>query len=454
MNLLDKLVIPLSPEHITLLHYISILIFSLFVPFISVVLGGTFLSIRMKSKGLKDNNSMLVHFSREVIETLTINKSMGIMLGIFTLLTSILIYLQLFHGDNLISVNYLAWSFVFVTIGLILVYTYRYSSAFSDLFSSIQDYRTDDENIKEELERYDENSRKLSFKAGRFGLAFLIIGLWFFVAGVTLAFFPSEWSDKNTFSVLFSWEVISRFITFLLTASAFTGAALLFAYFYWDGGKQNLSDHHKLLAKKTGIWLTAVPAVILPLFILIDLTTFPDGSLSGAVFTFSSIALFLLFLGYHYLYVLYKNMNSVEAKSVSRYSLYIFLTVLFTIFSTIITDQTAMGNANKQQTFALAQNFDAVMTKLTEGNKPKAISGEEIYKNICSACHSFDHKVVGPPYKLTLPKYHDDVDKLVKFILNPTQNNPGYPPMPNPGLHPDQAKAVATYILKEVKKYE
>ena len=118
-----------------------------------------------------------------------------------------------------------------------------------------------------------------------------------------------------------------------------------------------------------------------------------------------------------------------------------------------ISDQTAIGEANAKQDLILSQNFEDVMQKLNEANTPVVINGQDIYKNICSACHSFDHKVV-PPYKQTLPKYNGNVDKLVTFILNPTQNNPGYPPMPNPGLNAAQAKAVATYILQEVKKYE
>ncbi len=447
MNLLDKLVIPLSPEHITLLHYISMLIFFLFVPYISIVLGGNILSLYYKSKGIKENNKLYLSFSRDIIETVTINKSIGIMLGIITLVTSILIYVQLFHNANLESVNFLTWAFVFVTLGLILIYTYRYSSAFSDLFNNIHDYKTEDQSVLAELESYRVNTRKLSFKAGRFGLAFLFIGIWLFVAGITIAFFTNEWNDKNILSILFSWPVISRFIPFVITALAFTGATILFSFFYWDGGKKNLSDEYKNFVKNLGINLTAVSSIVLPIFILIDITNLPDNSISSSVFFYLTLGLLFLFLGYHYLYSMYKNSNT-------NYSLHIFLVILITIFTVIIADQTAMGNANQTQTFVLAQNFDNVMAKLTEGNKPKVISGADIYKNICSACHSFDHKVVGPPYKQTLPKYHDDVDKLVKFILNPTQNNPGYPPMPNPGLKPDEAKAVATYILKEVKKYE
>ncbi len=447
MNLLNKLVIPLSPEHIELLHNISMLIFFLFVPYISIVLGGTVVSLYYKSKGLKKNNPIYLRYAKDVIETVTINKSMGLMLGIVTLITSILIYIQLFHSTNLITVNYLFWAFIFVTIGVILIYTFRYSSSFSELLNSIKEASEEEETVAHEVEKYRINSRKLSLKAGRFGFAFLIIGTWLFTAGVTLGFFTSKWTDTRVLSILFSWAVISRYITFILISTSFTGATILFNFFYWEGGKKNLDDEYKNFARNNAIILTSVPAVILPLFLLLDLTDLPGSALSGTVFSYFTIGLLLLFLGYHYLYLMYKNSNA-------KYSVHIFLVMLLTILATIISDQTAMINANKQQTFVLAQNFENVMAKLTASSAPTTISGEDIYKNICSACHSFDHKVVGPPYNQTLPTFNGDVDKLVKFILHPTHPVPGYPDMPNPGLNPAQAHAVATYILKEVKKYE
>ncbi len=447
MNLLDKLVIPLSPEHIALLHYISMLIFFLFVPFISIVLGGTVLSLAFRRKGMKENNNTYQRFAKDVIETVTINKGIGIMLGIVTLITSILIYIQLFHSSNLITVNYLFWSLVFVTIGIILIYTYRYSFSFSELFASVGESNPP-ESLAEEVEKYRERSTRLSFKAGRFGLIFLFIGLWLFAAGVSLGFFPADWTTTNIFAILFSWAVISRYVTILLAAAAFTGATILFSFFYWEGGRKDIDGEYKNLARNAGIILTAAPAVILPLFLLLDLTGLPGSSLSGPVFAFFTLGVLLLFLAYHYLYVMYKN-------SSTNYSIHLFIVILLTILSTIIADQTAMMNATKMQTFVLAQNFENTMAKLTATNSPAPkISGEEIYKNVCSACHSFDHVVVGPPYKQTLPTFKGNVDELVDFILHPTHKVPGYPDMPNPGLNPAQAHAVATYILKEVKKYE
>ena len=447
MNFLDKLVIPLSPEHIALLHYIAILILFLFVPFISMVLGGTVLSLIYKRKGLRESNHIYLRFAKDVIETVTINTSMGIVLGILTLVTAILIFVQMFHTANLITVNFLTGSVFLVTIGLILIYTYRYSFSFSELFNSIKEYHSHDESVAEELIKYREKSKRLSAGSGKFGLLFLLAGIWLFISGITIAVFPNEWGIKSFLSIMFSWDVIFRLVSFILGAFAFTGSVIMFSFFYWNGGRTNIDESYKEFVSKRAIMVTAAGTVILPLFLWVNLGFLPNDSLSYSVFTYVVIALLLLFLGYHYLYVMYKN-SSV------KYAGHIFFVVLFTLMALIIKDQLAIGNATKKQSEILSANFEQVMQKLTGENAAPKISGKEIFTNICSACHSFDHKIVGPPYKQTLPKYHDDVDKLVTFILNPTQNNPGYPPMPNPGLKPDQARAVATYILKEVKKYE
>jgi cytochrome c len=398
-------------------------------------------------KGIKEGNNLYIRFAKDLIEIVTINKSIGIALGIMPLLTSILIFVQIFHNENLIVVSYLTGACLLVAAGLILIYTFRYSTAFNDIFNSIKELKTDESNLEAELNALRSGSSKLSTKSGRLGILLLIIGLWVFVSGLTVAIYQSGWNDSNMFSVLFSWIVITRFISFLLLAGAFTGAVILFSFFYWDGGIKGLDQDYKELVRKLGLNITSFTSIIIPVFLFVNVSALPESTLTRAVFAFVTIALLLLFLGYHYLYVMYKNSNA-------KYSMHLFISVLFTILAVIISDQTTIGEANAKQALVLGQNFEDTMQKINEANTPPVISGKDIYNNICSACHSFDHKVVGPPYKETLPKYNGDVAKLVTFILSPTQNNPGYPPMPNPGLNQAQAQAVAAYILKEVQKYK
>jgi cytochrome c len=130
----------------------------------------------------------------------------------------------------------------------------------------------------------------------------------------------------------------------------------------------------------------------------------------------------------------------------------VFYVLIFSMFGVIVKDQLAMGNATKLNSVILASKYTEYLKEITGENKVMAAAnGEQIFKNICSSCHSFDHKIVGPPYKQTLPKYEGKLDQLVAFIRNPSKKNPDYPPMPNPGLRPNEAQAVAEWLMKTYK---
>ena len=409
MNFLDKFVVPLSSQHIILLHFMLMLIFSMFIPFVGLITGGSFFSLYFDRKGKRKNNPDYIRFSKEIIEIATINKSMGIVLGLLTLLTSILIFIQLLSSSGAASIFYLFISFLVIIAAIILTYNTLTS---------------------------------------KYGFIFLLLSTWIFVSGITLPTFTNIMnSNDNILSIMLSSIVIFKFITVLLLSGAITGSTILFIYFYWNGGRKNISVEYASFIKQFAIRLIFSSIIILPLFLYMDLVLMPNAILSVSVFVYLSLAMAVIFLVYHFLYIMSREKNS-------NYSIHIFIFTILIIILLVIKDQISFANATELRTVEMSSKYVENMEKLTGANKAPKISGEDIYKNICSSCHSFDHKVVGPPYKQTLPKYNGNVDKLVIFILHPTQNNPGYPPMPNPGLKPDEAKAVATYILNEVKKYE
>ena len=440
MEFLEKFVIPQSSEHLQLLHYLAILIFFLFVPFISMVFGGTFLSLFYRRRGLKENNSNYLTFAKEVIELTTISKSVGIILGIVPILTELLIYSQLLHLGNTTGVMYLSVSFLLVIVALIFIYTFRYSSKYSSLFGSLNDIKLKDQKVMSEITGLKESSTRISLRSGKYGLIFLFLSIWFFTAGITLATY-TNWVQGNVLSVLFSWRVLVRFFFFIVMAFAFTGGTVLFRYYYWEGGKNGLADDYKEFIRKRAVNHTLYPLLVLPILLAFILFTLPDNAVSGAIFGYSILALLLMFLSYNLLYSMIKNADT-------KHTGLLYMTLVAIIMSVVIKDQLAVDNATQEQAVILSNKYDKMIAQLTGSNKPKAISGEEIYKNICSSCHSFDHKVVGPPYEQTMPKYEGKMNQLVAFILSPKQNNPGYPPMPNPGLRPDQAQAVAKYIME------
>ena len=446
MDFLDKLVIPQSSEHIQLLHYLLMLILFLFIPFMSAVFGSTILSLYYKARGLKESNNIYLRFSKDVIETLTINKSIGLILGIVPVITSMLIYAQLLQGTNSNVSTYLIFSAFFMSIGLILIYTYRYSMTFMGIYDALKNFKPEDESIAKEISRFRKANIGLSGKSGRYGLIFIFIGMWLFISSATVAAYPEMWGKYNIIYLMFSWEVLAHLFSFLSSAVALTGAAIFFAFFYWEGGRHLKEGLYSEFVKKTATRFSFTGALLMPLFMMIDIFAFPSSSLSGAIFFFATIALILLFIAYHFLYSMIKNSDL-------KYSGTVFYMILFTLFALIIKDQLVLQNSTEVQSAVMNVNFEKIMAELTgEGKVAKAISGEQIYKNICSSCHSFDHKVVGPPYEQTLPKYEGHIDQLVAFIRNPVKKNPGYPPMPNPGLTPVEADSIANYIMRTYKQ--
>jgi cytochrome c len=434
MNFFDNLVLPQSSEHIELLHYILMMIMFLFVPFISILFGGSVLSVYYRRRGLNENNPLYIRFAYDLIETLTINKSIGIILGIVPLLTSILIYTQLLHSSEAFSVNYLVFSFLFTFISVIFIYTYRYSVVFSGMFESIKELIKEDDKTGILIKNFRDGNRTLGKRSGNYGVLLLFIALFLFVVGVSNSIYP-----------VFSVELIVRFLQFLAAAFAVTGGAIFFMFFYWDGGKNIEDDNYKAFVKKIAMNITFSCALVQPFFLTFDIIYLPSSALSGAVFTYGVIAILLIFVVYHLLYSMIRNSDLKMSGPV-------FYVLIFSMFAVVVKDQLAMSNSTRLNSEVLALKYNEYLKEITGENKAIAkADGEQIYKNICSSCHSFDHKIVGPPYKQTLPKYEGKLDQLVAFIRNPSKKNPDYPPMPNPGLKPNEAQAVAEWLLKTYK---
>lgn len=453
MEFLDKFVLPQSSEHIVLLHYMSMLILFLFISFLSLAIGGTALSHFFRKKGIQTGNKYYLQFSNDLINITTINKSSGVILGIIPIIALILIYAQLLHTSTSTTVNYFILTFFYVTFGLIFIYVYRYSNKVRDILflsSSLNDnnFHNDvNKNAEKQVNDFKAELEKLNYRSSFYGLLLLIVGAYLFAAGFTFAKNPSLWeSSGNIFTLLFSANVYLKWLLILTFSFTITGGLILFYFFFWEGGVKNVKDDYLDFVRKIGLKITFYSGLLIPLLLLLIIYGLDSKALSFSVFAFVFITLIMLFVVYHFVYVMLKE-NSV------KYSGWVFILVIFSVISLIIADQNAVNNATKNHSIILAKNFDVYLADLKKTSGLAEISGAEIFTTRCGACHKFDQKVVGPPYKETLPKYEGQTEKLIEFVKNPTKIDPNYPPMPNPGLKPNEVKAVVTYLLEEYKKY-
>ena len=441
MEFLNNFVLPQSAEHIELLHYMLLVVFFLFIPFIGMVFGGVLTSVIYKHKAQKENGKYYFRFAKEIVDITTINKSVGLILGVVPIITALLIYSQLLQNSKVTNLDYLALALILIIVALIFVYRYRYSLSFNRIVNSINKSDLTDQGVLDDIERLGDESKRISEKAGTAGLIFLFLGMWFFVTAITIPSLYMDWDIRSFIGGLFSWKVLSRFILYILFSLTLTGGMVLFIFLEDENNKRIKDEEYSTFVKQKIVRLTFYSAILIPLFLLISLFGLPSDSLTGPVFTYAIISLGLLFFGYHFLYMLTKEIKGTIA------SLF-FLTTIFSIAAFIISDQKAMATSTKFQSAALSEQFDKYYAELKGEGKTVQINAAELYQVKCGACHSWDKKIVGPPHKDVMPKYVGKEAQLVVFIRNPIKVNPDYPPMPNPGLKPAEAQAIAKYLLE------
>ncbi len=389
MDFLDQITLPQSAEHIQLLHYLLIVVLFLFISFIGLVFGGTVLSLWYKSKAEKTGDEKYFHFAKDIMEIVTISKSVGIILGIAPLFTIILIYSQLLHGSQVSNLGFLGLSLICVVVSLVLIYSYRYSLSFNRIFGSIKSFAIKDEDISGEINKFSTESNHISNTAGRYGLLFLFLGLWFFFTAITISIYYKNWTVDSFLGSIFDLNVILKFIFYVLFSLTLTGGIILFRFFNLEKNKSTEDDEYNSFVKFHSQKVTFISGVLIPVFMLLNLLDVPTSVLSGTVFTYLIISILLLFLGYHFLYMLSKSYSSV-------FTSLLFLVLIFSLGAYIVSEQSIMKNSTSVQSAVLSASFDKYLADLKGESTTAKVDGAEIYKVRCESCHRWDKKLNWP----------------------------------------------------------
>lgn len=448
MEFLDKLVLPQSAHHMVLLKYLLVLTFILLIPYLSVLFGSLTLSLYFERKSAKTSDNKYYRFAKELVDQVTFNKGVAFALGLVPMLSAAFCYAQLLHLSGLNVPEYILISFLFLLAAVILIYTYKYTYHLKEIFEFASNKSDSQSGIIEELESYNFRTSHLHKRAGWYGIIFLTIAIYMFIGSVQSAVDAKNWNDgSNLLLIIFSLDTITYFLQFLAASIGLTAAYTLYRNFRSNSGKEHSSPGYIEFVKNFSLKIGLTATIILPALIILNIFSKPVESLSFNMFGASLVALFLLLFISILFYVMIKESNVKFSSMV----IYLFVGV-FTFI--VIKDQFAFDTSTKKQFALLAANYEEYQNKIKEefGLAVEAISGVDIYNGKCIACHKFDQKLVGPPYNETLPKYEGKRDQLIQFIMNPTIVNPEYPAMPNQGLKPKEAEAVADYLLSTYKK--
>jgi cytochrome c len=431
MEFLDRFLLAPDENHLLLLRYLLVLAFFIHLPYIGVVIGGTLSSLVLNVLDRDNPNPKYGRLAYNVMELAVPSKVIVLVLGILPMFVLAMIYWQWFYHSTVATLQLFAFGVVVSAAGFVPIFAYA---------------RT--------IRPGGQNSL-MNLALGGAGLFALILGYYVMLGSIARFYDPERWHlAHNAIRWMISWNLIWKFHYFLASAVAVTGGALLF--FTVERLKRQVppDPEYTGFVKNFGAGIAIGSIVLVPVFGFFYLLTTPEIAMSGAVFLLGAISIFLLFVAFAHLYQVISSGNTRRA----TYPLVIFLAVFLMM---VFGDQLNLVNATKEHSAKLIT--EAHEREIEEKMKRQAgravvveVSmerGEEVFKSVCSTCHRFDEKLVGPALVTVLPKYKDRMDELVDYIRKPSKKNPEYPPMPALGLPPGDIRSVAGYVMNELDRW-
>lgn len=412
----------------------GILIFSflLHILFINLMLGSTILTFWFQLKGVKDSDYDVL--AREIAATITVNKSMGVVLGVAPLLSINVLYTIYFYSAN--AMTGYAWISIvpWVALAFLLLYLHKYT--------------------------WDRFAGNRSFHIAILSLpmlSFLVIP-FIFLTNINLMLFPERWNEVHGFlSALALPNVFPRYFHFLAASLALTGL-FLFIYFgrktYTPAHAFNRLQQTNLQQMMLNLTLGATGAQLIfgPLLFL----TLPSKGVSWSLFfvivggvVFALAALVLMW-----------RMQVSGNMAINRRFMLIVASLTVTVGfmgtgrhiyreNALRTHKELMAARTKtHQEAAKKARENLPLPKETQELLSTINPGQELFQSHCAVCHAAATRLVGPPMTEASAIYAANPEALKKWIKAPGRKRPDYPQMTGfPQLTDQQLTDLSAYVL-------
>lgn len=412
----------LSPEHIVLVKILLGLMLVLHLPYLALLFGNSLFSVIFRLLGRDRSDSDFTRFSGDLINTFASNIGVALLMGILPLLVIALLYSQLLFEANATTLIPMMIAFLPIVAGIILIYVYRSLVSKPGIVVTL---------------------------TGALGVLILLAGYILLIAIIVRFHDPEKWGFiRNPAHLLLGWNTIAGTNTYLTLSLATAGSGILFFFFKWTEKLKDVSKTYRDYVRNFGTIIGLLFALLTPVFFVWHLITLTDISYS---MEFLGLAILFIVIMGMIVYQFSRMLEDSNAKAATR----TFILTLIAFVVLIFGNQMAMENALKEHNASLFTKSETMLAELLPeremeegGGLMDFAKGEDVFKSVCSSCHRFDKKIVGPPYVAVLDKYENDIESLVSFVRNPQKVNPEYPPMANLGLKIAEAEAVAGYLIK------
>jgi cytochrome c len=418
-----------------LLVTLLVVSFLLHIIFINLMVGGSIVTLWAQIKGLK--NKEYDTFAHEVAKTITVNKSLAVVLGVAPLLSINTLYTLYFYSAN--ALTGFAWIMIIplVTIAFLITYLHKYT-----------------------WESLENNKRIHIFIIALSVGIFLFIPL-IFLTNVNLMMFPEKWGTVQGFlSALMLPNVFPRYFEFLAACLAVSGIFIV-----WYNNRKSYpieqiyTSFTRYNIKKIGYSIATVGLSLQIIFGIIVLFTLPSKGISYSVITIMAGGGLILVYALWYCYQTIIG----QKENIDLY----FKRIVFSVLSFMLlygsSRQLYRHNSLEKHQELVAihtQEFQRLSKEARENpveemeeleidpSLGELAKGEAIFKQNCAACHKKDEKLVGPPVTEMVSIYASDETGLKKWIKAPGKKRADYPQMPGfPQLSDDELKELSKYIL-------
>jgi hypothetical protein len=192
MEFLKDIAIPQSLEHFRLLVLILTLSSLVFIPYLGFVVGSSLLSLWHNNRGRKDNNVVFLQFAHDLIDRALFNKSLVIFLAILPGLSLVFAYSQILQGTQSPGASLAGFGFLFLLIGMVLLYSYKYTFRVQEILGSYQQLlkKQPNERSKISVTAYQESNTQALVRSGRYGIIFLCAAFVLYAAAMNVAANP------------------------------------------------------------------------------------------------------------------------------------------------------------------------------------------------------------------------------------------------------------------------
>jgi len=417
--------LPLDPF---LLEVAVVILFLAHILFVNLMVGGSTLALVYEIVGLRRKKYDAL--ARAWAETVTVNKSLAVVLGVAPLLVVNVLYTVHFYTANALTGS--AWIMIIplVAVAFLLGYLHKYSW---DVLSE---------------------SKGLHIAIGTMATAIFWFVPLIFLANINLMLFPERWTDVRGFlSALALQNVLPRYLHFLLASLAVTG---LFGVAWFGRAEFDLPgrlpgfDRSKIVRRcyelTFGATLMQIVAGSLVYF------TLPS---QGVSFFMTSVILLGVTLAVVALTLLWREVVAPAAR-IGRQFVPIVLVLAGTVScmamgrhlyrdGAIAGHGRLMRQATEEMQYAVREAAWRKEQGITEVQVPR---GQRAFQ-VCAGCHALDAERTAPSIREIQRQYAGNAAGIVTWAKAPGRKRTNFAPMPAFAHLPEgDLRAAAEFMLE------